>query len=232
MALCTLVAPASAKEKTIKSEFKFAGKWRTYYSFIPDEQAPLPLVLLLHGSGRDGQVVVDAWKGLAAKEKFIIVGPDSFDPWAWQSDKDSPNFLRAVVEQVNAKHPIDASRIYLFGHSGGAVYALLLALVESEFFAATAVHAGQLHPENYNLFAKAHRHMPIAIWVGDQDTSFPVDMVKTTVKEFQSRGFQVELTVIPNGTHRYEQDSDRVNSGAWEFFQKARLGNSDSIAKP
>ncbi|MGC1647558.1 MAG: PHB depolymerase family esterase [Candidatus Sulfotelmatobacter sp.] len=216
-----LAAPALAKDK-MKTGFKFEGKWRTYYFFAPDKEGPLPLVVLLHGSGRNGAVMADAWKGLALKEQFIIAAPDSYDSAAWQSDKDSPSFIRAMVEQVDTQHPVDASRIYLFGHSGGAVYALMLALVESEYFAATAVHAGALSPENYNLFARAKRRMPIAIWVGDRDSFFPVNLVTATKKEFESHGFHVELSILPNQTHSYVAAD--VNGKAWEFFQKTAIG--------
>ncbi len=220
--LCSLLfaVPAFGRA-SMRRSFKFDGKWRTYYFFAPEKEGLLPLVVLLHGSGGNGGTMANAWKDLAMKEQFIIAAPDSYDSWAWQSDKDSPNFIRAMVQQVNASHPVDASRIYLFGHSGGAVYALMLALVESEYFAATAVHAGALAPENYNLFEKARRRMPIAIWVGDKDTFFPVAAVKETKREFESHGFQVELTILPNQTHAY--NSGDVNSQVWKFFQKNRV---------
>jgi hypothetical protein len=109
-----LLATTVLAKDNMKSSFRFEGKLRTYYCFVPDREGRLPLVVLLHGSGRDGLVMAEAWRSLAAKEQFIIAAPDSYDSWAWQSDKDSPNFLRAMVEQVNARHPVDASRIYLF----------------------------------------------------------------------------------------------------------------------
>lgn len=232
--LCSflLAPPASAKEKIKESNFKFDGKWRTFYSFPPEKEGPLPLVVLLHGSGRNGEVMVNAWKGLASKEQFIIVAPNSYDSSSWQSDRDSPDFLRAVVEQVKATHAVDMSRIYLFGHSGGAVYALMLAIVESDYFAATAVHAGAVRPENYSLFANARRRMPIAIWVGDHDSFFPVETVKATKEAFESHGFHVELSILPNQTHSYEDVASDVNNRAWEFFRKTRLGPPDVENKP
>lgn len=215
-----LASPGSSKSR-MKSTFNFEGKVRTYYCFIPNQEGPMPLVVLLHGSQRDGLVMVDAWKGLAAKEHFIIAAPDSYDPSRWDSDQDSPGFLRAVISQVSASHPVDASRTFLFGHSGGAVYALALALMESEVYAAVGVHAGALPDQNLNLFARAERKIPIAIWVGDRDPFFPTDLVKQTKTEFESKGFRVQLTVLPNTGHTYEDVSDRVDSEAWAFFQRA-----------
>jgi predicted esterase len=220
---------APARELAVKQTFEFDGNTRTFYSFVPEIEGPLPLILLLHGSGRNGQVIVDAWADLATKEHFIVVAPDAYDSSAWKLKMDPPDFLHAVIEQVKAKHAVDDNRIYLFGHSAGAVYALILAILDSHYFAAVAVHAGALKPEYYRLFAYAGRRMPIAIWVGNQDLFFPVDLVTSTKKEFETNGFPIELAIIPHHDHNYYVISDEVNGKAWEFLKKARLRQPDVV---
>ncbi len=214
---------ACAKEKLNKSTFQYAGHSRTYYSFVPDDPLPLPVIVLLHGSGRSGQELADPWKSLAASEHFIIAAPNSLDPATWDSDNDSPAFLHEVVNQIKAAHPIDENRIYLFGHSGGAVYALALALIDSEYYAATAVHAGALRPQKHDLFAYAKRIMPVAIWVGDHDAFFPLETVKNTKAQFDSNGFDLKLVIVPNHTHNYEDVAGEVNQKAWEFLRTAKI---------
>jgi predicted esterase len=216
--------PVTGKMRAAKSTFEFAGKARTYSFFIPDGEGPLPLVLLLHGSGRNGQVMVDAWKDLASKEHFIVVGPDSYDSSGWGVKMDSPAFFHAVVEQVKAIHAVDESRIYLFGHSAGAVHALVLAIIDSHYYAATAVHAGALPPGyEKQLFSYAERRMPIAIWVGDKDPLFPADAVMATKRQFEANGFHVELSILPDHDHNYYAISDEVNGKAWDFLKTTRL---------
>ncbi|HEY0794681.1 MAG TPA: dienelactone hydrolase family protein [Acidisarcina sp.] len=227
-----LAIPAVAKDKVEKLTFSFDGSPRTYYSLVPEDAAPEPLVLLLHGSGRNGLEMTDAWKALATAEHFIIAAPNSYDPAIWQSDKDSPDFLREVVNQVKSRHPVDPSRIYLFGNSGGAVYALELSLIDSEGFAAAAVHAGSLAPANYDLFQWAKRKMPIAIWVGDHDPNFPLDTVKATKAAFEAKGFLVDLYVIPNHSHSYADVYDEVNRKAWDFLKRAQLPQADLPLAP
>jgi poly(3-hydroxybutyrate) depolymerase len=216
-------------EMATKNTIEFAGNTRTFYTFVPKAEGPLPLVLLLHGSGRNGQVMVDAWAALAAREHFIVAAPDAYDSSAWNIKTDAPDFLHAVVDRVEAKHAVDGNRIYLFGHSAGAEYALLLAILDSHSFAAVAVHAGALQPDNYRLFAYAGRRIPIAIWVGDQDLLFPVEQVTATIKEFESNGFPIELTIMPNHDHNYYVISDEVNGEAWEFLKKARLRQPEVV---
>jgi poly(3-hydroxybutyrate) depolymerase len=223
--LCALllVVPALAKVKATRSTFKFEDKNRVYYSFVPDTPGPLPLIVLLHGSGRDGAVMAEAWKDLAAKEHFMIAAPDAYNPALWDSNIDNPLFLHAVVDQMRAIHPVDDSRIYLYGHSGGAVFSLALALIDSEYYAAVAVHAGTLRPENYGLFDLPTRHTPVAIWVGSLDQNFPVADVTETKRAFDAHGFNLELHVLQGQTHNYDNFSEELDSKAWNFLKDKRL---------
>ena len=222
---------APAREMATRNTFEFAGNTRTFYTFLPKAEGPLPLVLLLHGSGRNGQVMVDAWATLAAREHFIVAAPDAYDPSAWNIKADPPDFLHAVVDQVEAKHAVDRNRIYLFGHSAGAEYALILAIIDSHYFAAIALHAGALMTDHAKLFSYAGRRMPIAIWVGDQDPFFPLDRVTATKKEFESNGFPIQLTIVPNHDHNYYAISNEINAGAWDFMKKVKLRQPEAAGQ-
>ena len=218
-----IALPAFARDNVKKLVFNFAGHARTLYLFVPEKDGSLPVVVLLHGSGHNGEIMVDAWKNLAAQEGFIVVGPDAFDSAGWDPKTDPPDFLHAAVEQAAASHAVDRNRVYLFGHSSGAEYALILAILDSHSFASITVHAGALQPGFFKLFAYAGRRLPIAIWVGDRDPFFPLDLVKATKKEFESNGFPIELSIIPNHDHNYYVISDDVNAKAWDFLKKAQL---------
>jgi len=236
MLLCALVTPAASGQSLAPSPtkdnagaspkltFAFAGNTRTCYYFLPDAQGPLPAVVLLHGSGHNGQIMIDAWKDLAAKEHFILIAPDAYDPAGWGVKMDPPAFLHAAVDQVRAKHAIDERRVSLFGHSAGAVFALSLAVIDSRYWAAAALHAGAL-PSGYEtqILARADRRTPIAIWVGDSDPLFHIEAVNATKTLLEANGFSVKLSVIPNHDHNYYAIADRVNKQAWGFLKKAQL---------
>jgi poly(3-hydroxybutyrate) depolymerase len=198
---------------------------RAYYLFVPKTvKAPAPLIVLLHGSGRNGSIMVDKWKDLAKKEGVILVGPDAADPQTWAIPVDGPDFLRDIVEELKSKYAINQRRIYLFGHSAGASYALQLSLIESEYFAATAIHAGALDPQSYSLIKLARRKTPISIFVGTVDQSFPLKIVRATRDQLNGQGFAVELTEMPNHDHWYYDLAPKINRSAWEFLQKYELG--------
>jgi hypothetical protein len=174
------------------------------------------------GSGHNGLSLVGKWKDLAAKEGVIIVGPDSQDPSRWSTPVDGPDFLRDIVENVKSRYSIDPRRVYLFGHSGGAVFALYMSLLESQYFAAAAIHAGALRP-NDPVIGQAKRKTPIAICVGSRDPLFPVASVRGTQDDLNKQGFAAELTVIPNHDHWYYDLAPKINADAWEFLKKHQL---------
>jgi poly(3-hydroxybutyrate) depolymerase len=234
MMLCAflLAIPASAKDKITKLSFDFSEHSRVLYVVVPERQEAMPVVVLLHGSGRSGEIMAQSWKDLAGREGFIVAAPDAFNPASWQSDMDPPEFFQAVVERVKAIHPIDESRIYLFGHSAGAAYALFLAVMDSDLFAATAIHAGALQANPDGLFEQASRKMPIAMWVGDRDPNFPVDMVEATRRLYAANGYEIKLNLIPNHDHNYYAISDQVNAKAWDFLKRVQLEPTSNAGQP
>jgi poly(3-hydroxybutyrate) depolymerase len=195
---------ASAKDDITKELITSNGKTRAYYLYVPSTikpGSPAPLIVMLHGSGRVGMSLVEKWKDLAKKEGIIIAGPDSADTRVWGMPQDGPDFLRDLVEELKAKYSINPRRVYLFGHSGGAIFALEMSLMESQYFAATAVHAGALARDDADLMDSAKRKIPIFIQVGDSDQSFPLKVVRATRDALNAKGFAVELTEIPGHDH-------------------------------
>ena len=224
-ALITTVLNASAADKVVKESIESQKKKRTIYLFVPESikpGTPAPLVVLLHGSGRNGLTLVDKWKDLAAKEGFILVGPDSQDSSRWSSPVDGPDFLRDVVENVKSRYPINPRRVYLFGHSAGAVFALYMSLFESQYFAATAIHAGALRQHDAAI-ALAKRKTPITMFVGTVDPFFPLADVRATRDDLKNGGLDVELTELPGHNHNYYEIAAKINNSAWEFLKKHEL---------
>jgi predicted esterase len=136
---------------------------------------------------------------------------------------DGPELLRALVESLKSKYAIDTRAVYLFGHSAGAIFALQIACLESEYFAATAIHAGALAPRDYAVLDLAKRKIPVAIFVGTKDHLFPRDAVRATRDLFSRKGFPVELTEIPDHDHWYYDLAPKINAAAWEFLTRYRV---------
>jgi len=219
------VSVVQAAEKTIKETMISDGASRTYYVFVPEraKDKPSPLIILLHGSGRDGRILVDHWESLAKKEGIVLAGPDATVRDGWGMGNDGPLFLRHLLEAIKEKHSIDPRRVYIFGHSAGAMHGLKMGILESEYFAAVAVHAGALTPDFGPFIERAPRKIPIAIWVGTNDNFFPLKPVRATRDKLNEQGFNAELTEINGHTHNYYGRSSEINKSAWAFLQDKHL---------
>jgi poly(3-hydroxybutyrate) depolymerase len=224
-----LLCPALAKaddDKIVKNAVTSEGKKRTYYLFVPEgvtKEKPAPLLVLLHGSGHNGRLLVEHWRKLAAQEGVILAGPDTRSADGWSIPEDGPAYLHDLVEELKATQPVDPARVYLFGHSAGAVFGLYMTALESEYFAAVAVSAGALRPDNFKMLDEAERKVPVALFVGTRDPLFPVDVMRATRDAYKKRGFPVELTEIPNHDHNYYQLSADIDAKAWAFLKQHKL---------
>ena len=220
------LSSAFAKDDITKELITSNGKTRAYYLYVPSTikpATPVPLIVMLHGSNRTGVTLVEKWKDLAKKEGIVIAGPDATNLAGWSSPKDGPDFLYDLIEELKSKYPINPRRVYLFGHSAGAVFALHMSLMESQYFAATAIHAGALRDEEMGVIDLAKRKIPISIQVGDSDESFPLKPVRATRDALKAVGIPVELIEIPNHDHWYYDKAAKFNQTAWDFLKKYEL---------
>jgi poly(3-hydroxybutyrate) depolymerase len=148
LSLLILALPISASSQEIqKKSFVWQGQTRTYYLYVSGQPMlvkPAPLIVLLHGSGRNGLSLVEKWRDLASQEGIIIVGPDAANTANWMAPIDGPEFLRGLVADVESKYPVNPRKVYLFGHSSGGFFALIMGLLDTQYYAAVAIHAGAL----------------------------------------------------------------------------------------
>lgn len=216
---------ASAAAQPVSIPFESSGTSRTYELYVPDPAPPdSPLLVLLHGSGGTPGNMVAPWRELADREGIVLAAPAANDIRHWQLREDGPAVFRDLVESVRQRAPIDPRRVYVFGHSGGAVYALTLALLESEFFAAAAVHAGAWRtPREFAVLAHARRKIPVALFMGNRDPFFPTRAVRETDAMLRRHGHPTLLRIIPRHRHAYSKVAVTVNEEAWQFLRAIAL---------
>ena len=209
---------ASIESRTVVSR----GKKRTYSLYVPasvKKDAPAPLLVAMHGSTSNGQTIVERWTDLADAHGLIVAGPDATTNKMWVSPQDGPLFLKDVVDDVAKTHAIDGRRIYIFGHSAGANFALQMAMLESEFFAAGAIHAGAISSDYYPIFDAATRKIPMAIYIGTRDQFYPIDVVRGVKDALQKRGFDLLYKEMPGHDHNYKAVAPEINEEIWGFFE-------------
>jgi poly(3-hydroxybutyrate) depolymerase len=225
--LVLLVGPSIGAETVSRQTLAFGGHDRTLYVYATDKppDGPRPLLVLLHGSGGNGQVMIQRWQDEAAKEGIVLLAPDSLrTDIGWDIHNDGPDYIHAAIQAVAAGHAIDFHRIYVFGQSGGAVYALNLAMLESEYFAAAAYHAGGWRkPAEYKFADYARRKIPVAAYVGDEDEYFSVESLQDTQRVLTQHGIAAELHLLPGRVHAYSDVPADFHDTVWRFLKANAL---------
>jgi poly(3-hydroxybutyrate) depolymerase len=110
-----------------------------------------PLVVVLHGDREDAEDSERRWRDaveargweLLALECPKDLGCRGGSWYRWDGD---PAWLRARVLEVTRERPIDTSRIFLVGWSGGATYIGKHLQSWPPLFAATVIHGGGVPP--------------------------------------------------------------------------------------
>ncbi len=100
-------------------------------------EAPLPLMVVLHGAGSSAARAIDLMAGLADESGVVLVAPDSrAATWDVIRGGFGPDvaFLDRALEQVFAACPVDPARVALEGFSDGASYALSLGIGNGDLF--------------------------------------------------------------------------------------------------
>jgi poly(3-hydroxybutyrate) depolymerase len=231
--LLLIVLLLSTAHAQTRETFVSGKATRVEYVYVPEQlkaDVAAPVLVLLHGSFGNGENILREWIDVANREGIVLIAPDASDRMNWRLRQDSPQFLNDAINAVAAKQAIDWKRLYVFGHSGGAVYTLMLAMLESEYFAAAALHAGSWRQKKeYDAMKLAKRKIPVALFIGDKDEYFPLRTVQDTAKALEQAGHPTMLEVIPRHTHNYRDVSADVNVKAWDFLKARTLEENPKL---
>lgn len=174
------------------------GMMREWYEYIPErfrqDEKPLPLVVVFHGRGGNGQSFFDITDmSLVAEERGFIalfptadvyqIRPDGYRGvrlWNGNYDGkelDSMPFVRAMIEDTAMRHSVDRTRIYACGQSSGGYMTVCCAFQADDLFAAVAPWSGYTYPGSLRLklpgsFSGHLNQVPIYLLVGKKDTLF------------------------------------------------------------
>lgn len=200
---------------------------RSYNVYLPGGETQAgsykrPAILLLHGAGRTGASLVERWRPIADRKDVILLGPHANGRWDPASD--ARNFIPALLKDVIATYNIDPSRIYVFGHSMGGIFASTLAITQPEGFAAIGIHAGLLpNKASMERLKSEGRKTPVIIINGTKDPGFPLNEVQKTADAFAKNGHDTEFHIIQDHGHWYYDIAYDINAIAWDFFDGKSL---------
>ncbi len=191
-------AAVTPRGQRIDARIHVDGSTRTYHLYVPRSvpHHAVPLLVALHGglgSGTQFEQNTD-FDGLAEANGFIVVYPDGTptgygpDRLVWnaggccgraeagQNNVDDVAFIRALIGHLESTYRIDPHRVFVTGHSNGALLAFALACQVSTMVDAIAVQAGALMEQS------CHPAAPVSVMEihGTDDQNIPINGGKGT----------------------------------------------------
>ena len=146
----------------VRSVMTHAERERAYYLWTPPRaaQAPVPLVLVLHGGGGNGENVqrMTGFTDVARREGFAVAYPEGTGRfgrlltwnaghccgYAMNERVDDVGFLATLIDSLVARGIADPARVYVTGISNGAMMAHRMGIEASARVAAIAPVVGGL----------------------------------------------------------------------------------------
>jgi poly(3-hydroxybutyrate) depolymerase len=189
--------------------------YRVYVPTRYDGTKSFPLIIALHGLGATEDSFFDGYNkrlpALAEEHGYIVAAPLGFrvdgfygygvigssEPAARQRTEMSEKDVMEVLRLMRASYKIDPSRIYLIGHSMGAIGTWAIAAKYPDIWAAIAPFSGLGSPAS----VERMRHVPEFVVHGDADPTVNVSGSRTMVAEMKKLGVEVNYIEVPGGNH-------------------------------
>jgi pimeloyl-ACP methyl ester carboxylesterase len=170
-----------------------------------------PLIIGLHGSGWLGHkisFVRKPGKPASAGRAIEVTPIDEDGPW-------KIDFLNAYLDQLMKTLPVDEDRVYLEGHSLGAMATWEWALHNPERFAAISPRAGIGEP------FRATRLKNVPAWVihGANDEVVPRGYSDQMVVALQDCDARVRYSVLQGVEHNMPENLDEAQVVDWYLRQ-------------
>ncbi len=194
------------------------GEVMPYRVYVPTayrSTEPLPLVVALHGLGGTEDSFFDAYSRvtprLAEQHGFLLVSPLGFrvdgfygspimgvgDAEAKRRTALSEKDVMEVLARMKAQYAVDESRIYLIGHSMGAIGTWALGAKYPDIWAALVPFSGVGSP----LSVAKMKAIPQYVVHGDADPTVNVNGSRVMVAALKAAGATVTYVEVPGGNH-------------------------------
>ena len=217
------ILPEGVKHKLIRSGRETHG----YYVYVPPKapkDTPLPLMLLLAAENENGMNDIAGWNPIADANNVILVGPNIGTLASdWDELYDHPQWIHQAVEDTRKDHPVDGRRMYIWGDSSGGAFAMYLAFLESNYFAAAVVHGAVIRNFRYQMADFAARKIPIAYYIGTRDPVWRLEQTRAVRDALSTRGFPLHYVELKGADHNFFAHRDDVTGDSWEFLSQYAL---------
>jgi hypothetical protein len=180
----------------------------SFPSGFPEKGRKFPLVIGLHGSGWLGHKISYVRGGKTGGRVLQVTPINQGGPWKL-------DFLNAYLDELLRILPVDPDRVYLEGHSLGAMATWDWAMNNPERFAAISPRDGTGAP------FRAARLKNIPAWVihgSEDDVIFPA-FSDQMVSALRAAGGTVKYSLLQGAPHNLPADFDQQAVIGWYLRQ-------------
>lgn len=196
------------------------GEYLNYLYYAPkDAEAPLPLVVYIHGAGSRGHSlsqmgVIGPIKLIEEGQPFLamLVAPQCHeDHWF-----DLFETLAEFIDAMRHDPRVDVRRVYVAGSSMGGFTTWQMACAHPDWFAAAVPVCGG----GQEWYASRLKGMTVWAFHGLLDETVPVEESVKMARAAQRGGADVRLTIYPDVHHEaWERAYADEEMWAWMFAQ-------------
>ena len=164
-----------------------------------------PLVVVLHGAGRQDELLVRGLQSERERRGTIFVVPRSRQ-MTWDliagGDGEDLAFLDGVLHSLYRRYRIDPARQAIVGFSDGASYGLSIALSNPRVFSAVMVWAAGFLALDPGTLRPDDPKPRVLLEYGTRDQLFPFEQVALPMRDTLVRlGYAVEFRADEGGIH-------------------------------
>ena len=211
-----------------------------YHLYVPTKYSASkasPLIIALHGLGGTEDAFFDSYgkklPELSEQRGYILAAPLGYrvdggygwgvgnpppDPTARRSSEWSEQDVMQVLAQVRKLYKIDENRIYIMGHSLGAIGTWKIAPKFPEIWAAAGAFSGQ----GTTATAEKMKGIPQFVVHGDADPTVGVGGSRSMVAALKAAGGEVTYIEVLGGSHSNVVEPNFV--GMFDFFDAHKKG--------